>query len=40
MLEPRDTYTFIDGYVAWFTAHVSSVPVIHNEELLDVAVTK
>lgn len=28
-LEMRNSYTFLDGYLTWITAHVGSVPVTH-----------
>ena len=31
VLDMRNSYTFLDGYLSWLTTHVTSCPVTHNE---------
>lgn len=33
MVEMRNSYTFLDGYISWLTTRVASVPVSHNERI-------
>jgi undecaprenyl-phosphate 4-deoxy-4-formamido-L-arabinose transferase len=31
IIEMRNSYTFLDGYLSWLTTHVTSIPVHHHE---------
>ena len=33
MVEMRNSYTFLDGYLSWLTTHLASIPVRHNQRL-------